>query len=57
MKVNVWVYNSNIKEFLKGNHKGYLYPLEPQYQIQLLVDIDDLIIGDEMINECRLDVE
>lgn len=52
--VNVWVYTSVLDDWFEGKAFGYLYPIEPKYQTQLLVPYVDLIINSEIDGTCKL---
>lgn len=51
--VNVWVYTSILDDWFRGEAVGYLYPLEPRYQTQLIVPYVDLFIDNEKDGTCK----
>jgi hypothetical protein len=50
--VNVWVYTGSLDSFFKGTQYGYLYPMEPVFQTQLLIPYEKLKELDETDGTC-----
>jgi hypothetical protein len=52
--VNVWVYTGSLEGFFKRTDHGYLYPMEQEFQTQLLIPYEELEFGEESDGICKI---